>query len=61
MNLLSWLDFTAGPPWTWRHYLFVSVLVLAVGAALVFVAQRRGKREAGTVRHFKSSRRRGAP
>jgi hypothetical protein len=35
MNVLSWLDFSERP-WTWRHYVFVSALALAVGGRSSF-------------------------
>jgi hypothetical protein len=54
MNLPSWLDFTAGPPWTWRHYLLISAVALVAGAVLVLAAQRRGKREAGPSRLYRA-------
>jgi hypothetical protein len=53
MNVLSWLDFSDGP-WTWRHYLFVSALALAVGAALFFWAMRRGKAVARSLWRFRA-------
>jgi hypothetical protein len=60
MNVLSWLDFSRAPPGPGATTLLLAAVTLAVGAMLVLAAQRRGKREAGTVRHFKSPRRRGA-
>jgi hypothetical protein len=55
MNVLSWLAFSDGP-WTWRHYLTVSAVTLAVGAALIFRAMRQGTAEARPARRYRAMR-----
>lgn len=52
MNLLSWLDVVAGQ-WTWRHYLVVSAVALAVVAVFVFKAMRQGQAEASAGRLYR--------
>ncbi len=49
MSVFSWLDYSGGP-WTWRHYLFISVVTIAVGAAVIFRAMRQGRAKAGAAR-----------
>ena len=44
MSVLAWFDYAG--PWTWRHYLLIAALALAVAAALCLWAMRQGKAEA---------------
>jgi hypothetical protein len=60
MNVLSWLDFSDGA-WTWRHYLTVSALALAVGAGVICRAMRQGTAEARAARRWRAFKRNRRP
>lgn len=50
MNIVSWLGYSGGA-WTWRHYLAISGVALAVSGAVVLWAWRQAKTE-GRVARF---------